>query len=318
MYNFARPHLIHPISVKIASTGEIEVIEEQKVGLLKLNDNQLSGEIVDTNMLIAALEAIYLETNCDLIELSPNLEALIAHKISTPNIDRKQFAELPGVWTNSKITLHQIGRYIETNGVTHPERPSYNEGEVLYRRFSPTLKKNISFRVIDRERDLEIFSQWHNKKRVSEFWELEGSTEVHYNYLTKALSDPHSIPAVVSVDDNPVGYFEFYWVKEDRLGPYYESMPYDRGFHFLIGEESVLGFKNTDAILRATVHYMLLDEPRTQTIAAEPRSDNKAVLKYVETFKCWRFVREFDFPHKRAALLQCSRDLFFAGGHAWI
>ncbi len=316
-YRFSRPGHAHPFEVNVDQEGNLEVLTEQKRAALKLNDNHLSGELSDSKMLIAALEAIYLSTNCDIINFTPSLQALIASKVTTNNIDRNQFAELPGVWTQDTLESKLIARFQNTGDVKHPERPYLEEGRVLYRRHSPTIGKTISFRVVDRERDLEKFNEWQNKKRVSEFWELEGSLEDHHSYLTKGLMDPHSTPAIVSIDDTPVGYFEFYWVKEDRLGPYYDSGPYDRGFHFLIGEESYLGFKNTDAILRATVHYIYLDEGRTQVISAEPRSDNKAILKYVETFKCWRFVKEFDFPHKRAALLQCYRDLYFAGGHAW-
>lgn len=316
-YTFSRPHLPHPFEVTLSKTGQVEIINEQKSATLTLIDNHLSGELSDTDMLLAGLEAIYLGTKCDLIELSNPLQALLASKIATQNIDRNQFGELAGVWTPPQKNSAQVSRYIETGDVKHPERPQLTEGTVLYRRYSPTIQKTITFRVVDRERDLEKFNEWHNKKRVSEFWELEGNLTEHQAYLAKGLKDAHSTPAIASIDDTPVGYFEFYWVKEDRLGPYYESMPFDRGFHFLIGEESYLGFKNTDAILRATVHFIYLDEPRTHLISAEPRSDNKAILKYVETFKCWRFVKEFDFPHKRAALLQCYRDLYFSGGHAW-
>ncbi len=316
-YTFSRPHLLHPFEVTLFKSGQIEIATEYKSATLTLVDNHLRGELRDTDMLLAGLEAIYLGTKCDLIELDHPLSALLASKITTPNIDRNQFSELAGIWTTPPESSSQVNRYLQTGEVKHPERPKLLEGTVLYRRHSPTNGRTISFRVVDRERDLKKFNEWHNKKRVSEFWELEGSLEDHYAYLTKGLEDAHSTPVIVSIDDTPVGYFEFYWVKEDRLGPYYDSMPFDRGFHFLIGEESYLGFKNTDAILRATVHFIYLDEPRTYLISAEPRSDNKGVLKYVETFKCWRFVKEFDFPHKRAALLQCYRDLYFSGGHAW-
>ena len=163
----------------------------------------------------------------------------------------------------------------------------------------------------------ELDTGWQNKPRVANFWEIAQSESELRAYLERGLSDPHTIPAIVEMDGRSVGYFEFYWVREDRLGPIYDCSDYDRGFHFLIGEDDCLGFKNTDAVLKSTSHFIFLDDVRTQIIAAEPRADNAAVLKYVETFKCWRKVREFDFPHKRAALLEARRDLFMREGYPW-
>jgi hypothetical protein len=97
----------------------------------------------------------------------------------------------------------------------------------------------------------------------------------------------------------------------DNRPPIYDK--FDRGFHFLIGERKFLGIKNTDAVLKSVVHYLFLDDPRTLKIMAEPRSDNKKVLQYVDYFPVWRRIKEFDFPHKRAVLLECTRERLFTG-----
>ena len=43
----------------------------------------------------------------------------------------------------------------------------------------------------------------------------------------------------------------------------------------------------------------------------EPRADNKALLKHLATIPAFHNLKEFDFPHKRAALLECTRERFF-------
>ncbi|MCB0412433.1 MAG: GNAT family N-acetyltransferase, partial [Bdellovibrionales bacterium] len=89
--------------------------------------------------------------------------------------------------------------------------------------------------------------------------------------------------------------------------------PYDRGFHFLIGDTGSLGRASTDHVIRSITHFLFLQDSRTERVVGEPRSDNKRVLKYVGSIPGWKFVKEFDFPHKRAALVMAERKPFFLG-----
>ncbi|MFA5584577.1 MAG: GNAT family N-acetyltransferase, partial [Bacteriovoracaceae bacterium] len=144
-------------------------------------------------------------------------------------------------------------------------------------------------------------------------WELNQEKEELEKYIKDGLDKKHQIPMIVELDDTPVGYFEFYWVKEDRLGPYYDARPYDRGFHFLIGNKRFLGKANTDAITHSALHFIYLDDQRTDYVMAEPRYDNNKVLKYADETIGWDALKVFDFPHKRAVLLQNTRTRFFKG-----
>jgi hypothetical protein len=228
-------------------------------------------------------------------------------------ISRNEFFQISPYWIKTpERNLYPV-IWTKTNEVSHPIRHKPKKGTLLYKRFIYEINKTISFRVINPETDLDVFSRWHNQPRVSEFWELKGTKEQHVKYIERNLDDPHIIPTILGIDDESAGYFEFYWAKEDRLGPYYESSDFDRGFHFLIGERKFLGIRNTDAVLKSAVHYLFLDDPRTLKVMAEPRSDNKKVLQYVDYFPVWKRIKEFDFPHKRAVLLECTRERLFTG-----
>ncbi len=224
---------------------------------------------------------------------------------------RSEFYQRPLLWHHSKEYSCPPEIWTETHGRRHPIRPIPYQGEV-YRRYVPSLKKTISFRLITIS-DLDTFHHWHNQPRVAHFWELNASKEELRSYIEKGLADPHQIPMMVEIDGEPVGYFEMYWVREDRLGPYYDSDIYDRGFHFLIGNRNFLGFKFTDTITKSALHLLYLDEARTKRVMAEPRHDNQKVLKYAEASIGWKKVKTFDFPHKRAVLLENSREAFFQG-----
>ena len=192
-------------------------------------------------------------------------------------------------------------------GKCHPLRPVKPCGEV-YRRFDARLGAWVSLRTLDIEQDLARFNCWQNNPRVASFWQEEGSFEQHREYLSKLEADPHTLTLIGCFDDQPFAYFEAYWAKEDRIAPFYDAADYDRGIHMLVGEESHRGPHKVTSWLSALVHYLFLDDPRTQRVVAEPRADNAKMIGYMQDqgFHC---EKEFDFPHKRAALMVLGLSL---------
>ena len=222
---------------------------------------------------------------------------------------RSQFWQLPEQWLRAPASAGYPQLFCVADGVRHPQRPPTPKGEV-YRRFDSRLGHWISLRTLDIDTDLERFNRWQNDPRVSAFWEETGSIEVHRSHLQKLDDDPHSLMLIGCFDDQPFGYFEVYWAKEDRLGRYYDADHYDRGMHMLVGEAHHRGPQKVRSWLSALSHYLLLDEPRTQRLVSEPRADNDRMIAYLQQagFCC---QREFDFPHKRAALMTMTRERFF-------
>lgn len=190
-----------------------------------------------------------------------------------------------------------------------PVRPSKPVGEV-YRRYDTRLGSWISFRTLDIDEDLERFNRWQNSPRVAFFWEESGSLQEHRAHLETLAKDPHCLQLIGCFDGEPFGFFDVYWAKEDRIGPHCAAGPYDRGIHMLVGEEHHRGPHKVACWLPSLVHYLFQDEPRTRRIVSEPRSDNDRMIGHLENIGFDR-VRDFDFPHKRAALMSLSREGFF-------
>lgn len=216
-----------------------------------------------------------------------------------------QYSQL---WMNSVIETPYPLRYEVTNNQRHPSRPMIKTG-TIYRRFIPALDKIISFRTVAIDTDLEIFHRWMNTPRVANFWEMEGSKEEHRQYLKKALQDEHLHPLIGCFDDQPFGYFEAYWAKEDRIAPFYSADDYDRGLHMLVGEQDFRGPHFVVAWLQSLVHWLFLADPRTRNVVSEPRSDNTKMIAYLQAVGFHK-MKEFNFPHKRAALVLVSREVF--------
>nr|WP_314489934.1 GNAT family N-acetyltransferase [uncultured Pseudomonas sp.] len=223
--------------------------------------------------------------------------------------ERALFWQLPQPWLGEAPQPVYPPHRVMSNGKRHPRRPPKPTGEV-YRRYDAHLGAWVSLRALDIDEDLPRFNRWQNNPRVLAFWEEGGSLEQHRQYLQNLAADPHTLPLIGCFDDEPFAYFEAYWAKEDRIAPFYPADDYDRGIHMLVGEEHQRGPHKVASWMTALVHYLFLDDPRTQRVVAEPRADNQRMIDYLQGvgFHC---DKAFDFPHKRAALMVLGRERFF-------
>jgi RimJ/RimL family protein N-acetyltransferase len=229
--------------------------------------------------------------------------------------DEQTICEAVSFWQYAPAWLMQPGvgaypqRYVMTNGTRHPFRPQ--PGGTLYRRFIPWIGQTVSFDILDLDKDLPALHRWMNNPRVAHFWNEQGDLEAHRAYARKQLDDPHTLPVIGRFNGLAFGYFEIYWAREDRIAPFYDTQDYDRGLHLLVGEEAFRGQAYYTAWFSSICHYMFLDDPRTQRIVCEPRSDN---ARQIANFDRCGFakLKTFEFPHKTALLVMLLRDCFFA------
>jgi len=226
------------------------------------------------------------------------------------NIQRAVFFQYVNIWSQIQVNSKADSPLLlSAQGIKYPQRPPQPQG-IWYQQYSYDLDRVISFKCADIRLDLATFSHWHNRPEVSLMWELAGTKSEHQQYLEKQTTDPHSMAVIGYVDGVAFGYLEVYWTPEDRLGIYYDCQYYDRGVHMLVGNPLFLGgryFVNWASCLQ---HAIYIDEQRTRHVLGEPRSDNKHVATIANKVGLQK-LKEFDFPHKRAALLCSERNDFF-------
>ena len=83
-----------------------------------------------------------------------------------------------------------------------------------------------------------------------------------------------------------------------------------RGGHLswvAIGGAAVRGRPYLSAWLPSLMHYLFLDEPRTQRIVGEPRADHAQQIRNLHG-SGFATIATVDFPHKRAALVALARE----------
>ncbi|WP_244532033.1 GNAT family N-acetyltransferase [Methylocapsa palsarum] len=268
---------------------------------------------------MAAIEAVFawnpvlkwLRLKCD---SASELRHALAAGAAIPDGDDlivapEMFWQLPTPWIPRNTSTAFPQYHVMTDGKHHPLRRRQPAG-VVYARYIPWLDQSVSFRVLDVDADLERYNRWMNDPRIDAIWDEAGDLGRHRAYLEARLADPHVLPLIGCFDESPFGYFEIYWAKENRLGPYYPSEDYDRGWHVAVGEDAFRGRAWITAWLPSLMHFMLLDDPRTQRIVGEPSATHSQQIRNLEKAGFAK-IKHFDFPHKRALLVMLLRERFF-------
>lgn len=223
---------------------------------------------------------------------------------------REACVQQPDLWLTDAVPLPPAAlSYAMTNGARHPRRASYPD-RIVYTRHVPSFGHCFALRTASIEADLPGLHRWLNEARVNAFWGEAGTLQDHRAYLERQLAAPHVHPLIGLFDGEPFGYFEAYWAKEDRIAPFADPGEHDRGLHMLVGDTRWRGPACAAAWLPSLVHYLFLDDPRTQAVLCEPRHDNVRMIAYLREHG-FAAIKPFDFPHKRALLMRTSREAFF-------
>ncbi|KAI5362161.1 Putative acyl-CoA N-acyltransferase, acyltransferase MbtK/IucB-like domain-containing protein [Septoria linicola] len=161
--------------------------------------------------------------------------------------------------------------------------------------------------------DVELLHKWMNDSRVAYSWGEEGPLSHQEAFLKGGLTSKHSIPVIGCFDGNPFGYFEMYWVKEDKLAGYLGGAAddFDRGLHVLVGEQEFRGQHRFKVWMSALVHCCWLADSRTNVVMMEPRVDNAKIRQYLEDVGFYK-EREISFPHKQSNLMKIRREAWQA------
>jgi len=117
-----------------------------------------------------------------------------------------------------------------------------------------------------------------NVPRVAYSWGETGPISHQQEFLANNLQSGHSFPVIGSFDGKPFGYFEIYYVKEDKLAAHMGGRDvgdWDRGLHVLVGEQEFRGAHRVKVWLSALVHYCWTADLRTERVVMEPRVDNE-------------------------------------------
>jgi len=177
--------------------------------------------------------------------------------------------------------------------------------EVPFGRIGPAL-----IRPMVLEEDIPLLHDWLNRD-YARFWGLQGQSlaQINANFAaTLARPSCEVLIGAVAATGEPKFMFESYDIRFDRMSPYLDARPGDRGFHVCLGPP--------EPPLPAAAYYALqglstwiFRDPGVQRLVAEPDVRNHKVLVRLAQAG-FSFGRVIHMPHKTAVLSYLSRADF--------
>ncbi len=170
------------------------------------------------------------------------------------------------------------------------------------------IKREISFKPFTMEDDFQKIYRWMHEPHVIPYWQLNLPKEKLKKHMKKASTDSHQTLYIGCVNEDPMSYWEAYWVQGDIVEKYYDPAPYDQGIHLLIGDPSYLGKGLALPLLKEMVAFQFKWSKTTKLIA-EPDHRNEKMIHVFE--QCgFKKVKKINLPDKTAWLMFCEREDF--------
>ncbi|WP_396330466.1 GNAT family N-acetyltransferase [Burkholderia anthina] len=196
-----------------------------------------------------------------------------------------------------------------TDGRRHPRRPPAPRGDV-YARDLPALGVRFTLRGWQPGEDAARVARWFDEPRVRDGWP---GTQPGVDG-TAPDADPHLTPLVGCFDGDPFAYFEAFWLKEDPLAPHVGARDYDRGLRMLVGESRWRGPHCVAGWLPSVVHYLFLDDPRTEALGCAVPAGRARVVDLLAQHGFAR-QRRLALADAQPLWMHTLRETFFSGRH---
>lgn len=188
-------------------------------------------------------------------------------------------------------------------------KPLYYPGGILYTRYSPQLQKEISFRSMNLDTDLEMIHQWVNMDYTQKFWRLEGSSEKLYNlyYSIQRNSNGHSYIGLL--DGSPVCQLDVYRVMADEINATISSGIHDCGFHLMMApnKHPVKGL-TVEVVKSFLFHFFSFNTPAV--MYAEPDIRNQRSNQLLQRLG-FEYLYPVKMSYKEAYLYSITKQKFY-------
>ncbi|WP_414752265.1 GNAT family N-acetyltransferase [Anabaena sp. CCY 9910] len=212
-----------------------------------------------------------------------------------------------GKVNNALYLVDQKAKYLSVN--SQEKQVNHSQSSCIFTYIDPEYGKEVSFRPVSYEQDVEMIYDWMQQKHLIPFWKLNISFAEFQEYLQKSLTADHKKLFIGSLDGEPVSYGIIYQVIKDNIRHYYPYQESDMGGHIAIGKREHFDKEYIFPIFRGS-SALVFHLYKTERLIIEPDSRNRIVIPTQE--QCGFYIYdEVKLPHKKATLMILEREKFF-------
>lgn len=125
--------------------------------------------------------------------------------------------------------------------------------------------------------DAALVAEWMSRPHLVETWEQPWGPERWAEDWRAKLATTYSVPLILSLRGEDIGYMEIYRPHRDEIGAVYASEPHDLGLHIAVGDPELVGQGIVGPMLGALPPALLDADPECRVVVGEPDHRNGRV-----------------------------------------
>lgn len=125
--------------------------------------------------------------------------------------------------------------------------------------------------------DAALVAEWMSHPHLVETWEQPWGPERWAEDWRAKLATTYSVPLILSLRGEDIGYMEIYRPHRDEIGAVYASEPHDLGLHIAVGDPELVGQGIVGPMLGALPPALLDADPECRVVVGEPDHRNGRV-----------------------------------------
>lgn len=125
--------------------------------------------------------------------------------------------------------------------------------------------------------DAALVAEWMSRPHLVETWEQPWGPERWVEDWRAKLATTYSVPLILSLRGEDIGYMEIYRPHRDEIGAVYASEPHDLGLHIAVGDPELVGQGIVGPMLGALPPALLDADPECRVVVGEPDHRNGRV-----------------------------------------
>lgn len=125
--------------------------------------------------------------------------------------------------------------------------------------------------------DAALVAEWMSRQHLVETWEQPWGPERWAGDWRAKLATTYSVPLILSLRGEDIGYMEIYRPHRDEIGAVYASEPHDLGLHIAVGDPELVGQGIVGPMLGALPPALLDADPECRVVVGEPDHRNGRV-----------------------------------------